>query len=132
MRFANRKSLVKYGAILLIVIIAIYFGYKLFGKKEGLTNPDIPSSGNTLVYVFMQGCGFCDKQNKAFEKLDPYAIKSVKIIKIDGKENADFTKQHNIDGFPTLLFFKDGKKVDSHSGFLDETQLPDKIKKTFA
>lgn len=131
MRFINRKSLVKYGAILLIVIIAIYFGYKLFGKKEGLTNPDVPSSGKALVYVFMQGCGFCDKQNKAFEKLDPVAIKDVKIIKIDGKENANFTKQHNIDGFPTLLFFKDGKKVDSHSGFLDDSALKAKLAKVF-
>lgn len=132
MRFINRKSLVKYGAILLIVIIAIYFGYKLFGKKEGLTNPDIPSSGNALVYVFMQGCGFCDKQNKAFEKLDSATIKDIKIIKIDGKENADFTNQYNINGFPTLLFFKGGKKVDSHSGFLDTGELKAKLSKVFA
>jgi thiol-disulfide isomerase/thioredoxin len=123
---------VKYGAILLIVIIAIYFGYKLFGKKEGLMNPDIPSSGNALVYVFMQGCTFCDKQNLVFKNLNPVAIKDIKIIKLDGNENANFTKEHNIDGFPALLFFKNGKKVDSHSGFLDDAALTAKLAKVFA
>ena len=131
MRFINRKSLVKYGAILLIVIIAIYFGYKLFGKKEGLMNPDVPSSGNVLVYVFMQGCGFCDKQNPVFDTLSK-SIQNVKFIKFEGKDKPDFTKEHNIDGFPTLLFFKNGKKVDSHSGFLDDAALKAKLAKVFA
>jgi thiol-disulfide isomerase/thioredoxin len=113
--------------------IAIYFGYKLFGKKEGLTNPDIPSSGNALVYVFMQGCGFCDKQTPVFDTLSKSnSIQNVKFIKFEGKENPDFTKQHNIDGFPTLLFFKDGKKMDSHSGFLDTDALKAKLSKVFA
>jgi len=131
MRFINRKSLVKYGAILLIVIIAIYFGYKLFGKKEGLMNPDIPSSGNALVYVFMQGCTFCDKQNPVFDTLSK-TTQDVKFIKFEGKDKPDFTKQHNINGFPALLFFKNGKKVDSHSGFLDDAALKAKLAKVFA
>jgi len=131
MRFINRKSLVKYGAILLIAIVAIYFGYKLFGKKEGLTNPDIPSSGNALIYVFMNGCGFCDKQTPVFDTLSS-STKNIKFIKFEGKENPDFTKEHKIDGFPTLLFFKDGKKVDSNSGFLDDSALKAKLAKAFA
>jgi thiol-disulfide isomerase/thioredoxin len=131
MRFAKRNTLVKYAVILLIAGVVAYFGYKQWSKKEGLTNPDIPSSGNALVYVFMKGCGFCEKQDPVFAKLSK-STKNVNFIKLDGKENADFTKQHKIDGFPTLLFFKNGKKVDSNSGFLDETQLSDKIKKTFA
>ena len=131
MRFAKRNTLVKYAVILLIASVVAYFGYKQWSKKEGLTNPDIPSSGNALVYVFMKGCGFCEKQDPVFAELSK-STKNVKFIKLDGKENPDFTKEHNINGFPTLLFFKNGKKVDSNSGFLDTAELKAKLSKTFA
>jgi len=131
MRFAKRNTLVKYGVILLIAGVIAYFGYKKWSKKEGLMNPDVPSSGNVLVYVFMNGCGFCDKQNPVFDTLSS-STKNIKFIKFEGKENPDFTKEHKIDGFPTLLFFKDGKKVDSNSGFLDDSALKAKLAKAFA
>ena len=39
-----------------------------------------------------------------------------KIIKVDFEENPDLIEEHKVEGYPTLIAFKDGKEVSRKSG----------------
>ena len=41
---------------------------------------------------------------------------NVKIIKVDFEENPDLIEEHQVEGYPTLVMFKDGKEVSRKSG----------------
>lgn len=51
----------------------------------------------------------------------------VKIVKCDVDENPHLAAQYGALRIPNLIFFKNGQVVDQAVGYLNETQLADKI-----
>jgi thioredoxin 1 len=56
---------------------------------------------------------------------------NVQILKVNVDNAAELTIEYGISSIPTMLFFKDGQKVDSMKGFVPKTQLVGKIKTNF-
>jgi len=72
-------------------------------------------------------CGAC----KTMKPLDNKMAKSygtVKFVYIDIDKADELKKAYNIVGVPTYIFFKNGKKVDSHMGIMEKPEYEDKIK----
>lgn len=73
------------------------------------------SKGYHFVKFFAPWCGHCKNMAETWKNLAGYSSE-VQIAEVDCITEKKTCGTHEIKGFPTLLFFKDGKKVDSYQG----------------
>ena len=72
--------------------------------------------GSVLVDFYSKTCGPCKMLAFILNDIDKRFGEKVKIIKVDFEENPDLIEEHNVEGYPTLVTFKDGKEVSRKSG----------------
>lgn len=82
--------------------------------KEEFTN-DL-AKGAVLVDFYSKTCGPCKMLAFILKDIDTQLSDKVKIIKVDFEENPDLIEEFNIEGYPTLVMFKDGKELSRKSG----------------
>lgn len=76
-----------------------------------------------VVDCYATWCGPCRRLAPVVDSLaDEYAGK-IKFVKVNVDESPRISEQFNIQGIPMLLFFKDGKLVDSSVGLLPKSEL---------
>ena len=85
-------------------------------KKETQT-------GVCIVDFYADWCGPCKMIAPTLEKLSKEFEGKVKIFKINVDENQVIASEFGIRSIPTLIAFKEGKKVDIKMGAVPETQL---------
>jgi len=68
-------------------------------------------------------CGPCKALSPRLDKLAGSFTNEIKFVKINVDEAPDLSRRFNIQGIPTLLFFKDGKVVDSIVGLIPSDAL---------
>jgi thioredoxin 1 len=61
------------------------------------------------------------------EELSKEYAGKVKVGKLNTDENPDIASKYKIMGIPTIMFFKDGQKVDQIVGAVPKPQLKAKI-----
>ncbi|GBC04634.1 hypothetical protein RclHR1_05790015 [Rhizophagus clarus] len=68
---------------------------------------------------------WCPPCNMIAPKVEAFSndYTDVIFLKVDGDESPDLTTEYKISAFPTFLFFKDGKLVETIVG-----AIPDKLK----
>lgn len=71
--------------------------------------------GFTIVDFIMENCGYCVVLSKVLDILS-YEIPSLNIVKVHKDLNREEVARHNIKGFPTVYFYKDGKKIHEMIG----------------
>ena len=74
------------------------------------------SEGSVLVDFYSKTCGPCKMLSFILKDIDKRIGEKVKIIKVDFEENPDLIEEHKVEGYPTLIVFKDGKEVSRKSG----------------
>lgn len=72
-------------------------------------------------------CGPCQALAPHFEKMAGEFAGKAKLYKVDVDDEGDLAAQFGVMSVPTILFFKNGKKVDSVTG-----NNPDAIRKKIA
>ncbi|MBI3592078.1 MAG: thioredoxin [Nitrospirae bacterium] len=72
-------------------------------------------------------CGPCRMIAPTVEELAKEYAGKVKVGKLNTDENPDIASQYKIMGIPTIMFFKDGQKVDQVVGAVPKPQLKSKI-----
>lgn len=77
--------------------------------------------GLWLVDFFTTWCGPCQMMNPILENLD------VNVLKVDVDKFGDLSNKYGIMSVPTLIFFKDGKKIEQLIGFQDEETMEEII-----
>ncbi len=107
--------------ILLIVILAIFrathltmgFGFRAhLGNLrtsftiEGFENDSSP----VLVMYYADWCGHCKRTKPELEKAMSAYSGPIKIVMVDGdaSENSALMKQEDVQGFPTIRYYKSG------------------------
>jgi thioredoxin 1 len=85
--------------------------------------------GNGLVMVdfWAVWCGPCRMIAPSVEELAKEYAGKVKVGKLNTDENSDIASKYKIMGIPTIMFFKDGQKVDQIVGAVPKPQLKAKI-----
>lgn len=56
-----------------------------------------------MLFVYMNGCGFCDKAKEYYNDQLAQEHPYVSLAKIDAAKCGELCKQHNITGFPSFL-----------------------------
>jgi len=95
-------------------------------KKSDFTNV-LENNNNVLLDFYADWCGPCQTLLPTIHKLTEELKDDVIIKKVNVDEHQELAAKFNIRNIPTLLFFKDGKPVDRHTGLITEINLRDKI-----
>ena len=93
-------------------------------EKEDFNH--IISTDVTVVDFFATWCGPCKMISPIIEKL-ANDITNVKFVKIDVDKHDELARIYGIMSIPTLIFFKDGKEVKRHVGFINEDKIKEII-----
>ena len=87
----------------------------------------LKSSGLVMIDFWAVWCGPCRIIAPAVEELSKEYAGKVKFMKLNTDENPDIASKYKILGIPTLMFFRDGQKVDQIVGAVPKPHLKTKI-----
>ncbi len=87
----------------------------------------LKADGLVLVDFWAVWCGPCRMIAPTIEELAREYEGRLKVCKLNTDENSDVASRYKIMGIPTLMFFKDGEKVDQIVGAIPKAQLKAKI-----
>ena len=91
--------------------------------EEQVTNSKLP----VIVDFYAPWCGPCRMTAPVIDKLSKDYDGKLLFYKLNVDENPQTATKYRIMSIPTLLFFKDGDKVDQVVGAVPEGQLRPKI-----
>ncbi len=90
------------------------------------------TQGLVLVDFWAEWCGPCRAIAPILEDLAKSNAGKVRIAKLDVDANQRTSMRWNVRSIPTLLFFKDGKHVDTVVGLVPKATLQERINKHVA
>lgn len=89
------------------------------GNFETIIDSDTP----VLVDFFAEWCGPCKTQSPILKEIATELGEKVKVIKIDVDKNQEIAMKYQIQGVPTLMFFKNRKQFFRQSGLMTKPQI---------
>jgi thioredoxin 1 len=87
----------------------------------------LQANGLVMVDFWAVWCGPCRMIAPTVDELAKEYAGKVKVGKLNTDENPDIASKYKIMGIPTIMFFKDGQKVDQIVGAVPKPQLKAKI-----
>ncbi len=85
------------------------------------------AEGLSMVDFWAEWCGPCRLVGPVIEELAQEYSDRVKVGKLDVVANPDTASRFNVRSIPSILFFKDGKLVDTVVGALPKASFEQKI-----
>lgn len=128
--------------IILVILSALYYVYKTY-LKEGMTSSDsceitpdefdkrVSSNDKQLVLFYAGWCGHCKRLEPTWDEVSKELNSNKKdsMLKINvggnepGTSSSDYQKiseKYNIQGFPTIIIFKNGSPQSEYEGSRDK------------
>ncbi|OGW36840.1 MAG: thioredoxin [Nitrospirae bacterium RBG_13_39_12] len=90
-------------------------------------NEVIKARGLVMIDFWAAWCGPCRIISPTVEELAREYTGKVKVLKLNTDENSDIASKYKIMGIPTIMFFKDGTKIDQIVGVVPKQHLKAKI-----
>jgi thioredoxin len=90
------------------------------------------ASGLVLVDFWATWCGPCQVIAPLLEQLASQHAGKVKIAKLDVDSNQQTTLRFNVRSIPSILFFRDGRHVDTVVGAVPKGTLDQRIQQHLA
>ncbi|MBC2855907.1 MAG: thioredoxin [Cetobacterium sp.] len=87
----------------------------------------IASKGLILVDFWADWCGPCKMLAPILEELAVEMGEVVKIAKVNVDDSGDLAVEYGIRSIPTMIIFKDGKKVEQLVGLRQKAELVEKL-----
>lgn len=85
--------------------------------------------GVTMVDFWATWCGPCYLLAPIVEQIGEEYEGRVKVAKLDVDENQSTAMRFDVRSIPSILFFKDGKHVDTAVGAVPKARLVEKIER---
>ena len=87
------------------------------------------SKGLVLVDFWAEWCGPCKMIAPTLDQLATEFAGKATIAKLDVDSNQRTSMKFNVRSIPSLLFFKDGKHIDTVVGLVPKATLAERIQK---
>jgi len=91
---------------------------------QEIINSDLPA----MVDFWADWCGPCKMVGPVVEELAKEYKGKVKIAKLNVDQSREVTSRYGIRNIPTMIFFKNGKVVDTIIGAYPKSFLEERIK----
>jgi peptide methionine sulfoxide reductase msrA/msrB len=88
-----------------------------FGKEKIVPHTITPLGGKEIVVIDAKHCRFCEKFKK---NVTDHYRGTIPLRTVHQDQLKGFELHTRIEGTPTILFIKDGKEVESYTGYMDE------------
>jgi thiol-disulfide isomerase/thioredoxin len=124
------------------VFLGLFFasqGQSLGGtiEEQDLTALESPESyraavagpGLNLVTFYTDNCTYCHKQLPILGRLAEQMRDRVTVAVANARELRDIAREEEIEGVPTTVVYRDGRRVDSLSGLADMERLRDVVRR---
>ena len=95
----------------------------LHTSDSNFENDVIGSNLPTLVDFWASWCGPCKQIEQILEEISDEKKDVINIYKINIDNNPEIPQKYGVRGIPTLMFFNDGKLVDTKVGSLSKSSL---------
>ncbi len=82
---------------------------------------------NVLVEFYATWCGHCKAMAPAVGQIGEMLEGRVKVVQLDVDTNAEAADAEEVNGTPTFILYKNGKKVWRQSGEMAADELLNKI-----
>ena len=92
-----------------------------------LENEVIQDKGLVMVDFWAVWCGPCRMMAPTVEDLAREYAGKVKVAKLNTDEHPDIASRYKIMGIPTIIFFRNGEKLDQVVGAIPKPQLKARI-----
>lgn len=85
------------------------------------------AQGLVMIDFWAPWCGPCRMISPTVEELSKEYSGKLKVMKLNTDENSEIATRYKIMGIPTIMFFKNGTKLDQIVGVVPKQQLKAKI-----
>jgi thioredoxin 1 len=87
----------------------------------------LKSTTLVLVDFWAVWCGPCRMVAPIVDEISKEYAGKLKVLKLNTDENPDIAGKYKIMGIPTLMFFKNGERIDQVVGAVPKAQLKSKV-----
>lgn len=95
--------------------------------SENFEQEVLKSDKPVVVDFYADWCGPCKMMSPAVNAMEAMYNGKVKIGKLNVDDSSDIAEKYNVMSIPTLIFFKDGKPVETSVGLIPQDVLQEKI-----
>ncbi|MBR4745417.1 MAG: thioredoxin [Clostridia bacterium] len=85
----------------------------------------INSKEPVCVKFYAIWCGPCRMLSQVMQDITEEKYSNVKVYEVDVDNAPKLAQMHGVMSIPTMIFYADGKPVESVTGFRNETELKD-------
>ena len=86
-------------------------------------NKEISSEKLSMVDFYTTWCGPCKQMAPFVAEIKVEKSDVVNVIKVDAEAQLDISSKYNLEGYPTIIFFKKGEVIYKQLGELDKEGL---------
>ena len=92
-------------------------------NDKNFTEDVLQSLLPTLVDFWAEWCGPCKQIAPMLEEISEDKRDQINVKKLNIDENPQIPQKYGVRGIPTLMFFKDGRLLDTKIGVLSKSSL---------